>query len=134
MGEELPTAPGSIAWRDLTVPDAAAVQRFYSAVVGWRAEPFEGDFNMFVPGSTAPVAGICYRKGPNANLPSQWLMYVLVADLDRSVATATELGGRVVDGPRAVGSGRFCVVQDPAGAVVALYQSVPSAERDPPPG
>ncbi|HTT25341.1 MAG TPA: VOC family protein [Thermoplasmata archaeon] len=131
MSGELPTQPGSIAWRDLTVPDATAVQRFYAAVVGWRAEPFEGDFNMFVPGGTAPVAGICHQRGPNANLPAQWLMYVTVADLERSVATATNLGGRVVDGPRSVGSGRLCVIQDPAGAVVALFQPGPSGRPTP---
>jgi len=28
-----------------------------------------------------------------------------------------------IDGPRSLGTGRFCVIRDPAGAVCALYQS-----------
>ena len=31
------------------------------------------DFNMLRPGSGKPVAGICHARGPNANLPAQWL-------------------------------------------------------------
>jgi len=118
---EVPT-PGSIMWRDLTVPDAEAIQRFYAAVVGWRAEPFEGDFNMMAPGDPSPVAGICYARGANANLPPQWLMYVAVPDLAASVEAARRGGGTIVDGPRELGSGRLCVIRDPAGAVVALYE------------
>ena len=30
---------GSIVWRDLTVPDAAAIKDFYSQVVGWKSAP-----------------------------------------------------------------------------------------------
>ena len=41
-------APGTIAWWDLTVPDAALVRDFYSAVAGWEAEPVDmGDYSDF---------------------------------------------------------------------------------------
>ena len=121
------TAPpnGSIVWRDLTVPDAQVVRRFYAEVVGWRSEPLEGDFNMFAEGAAAPEAGICYARGPNAKLPPQWLIYITVPDIDRCVATATALGGRVIDGPRSAGNGRTCVIADPAGAIAALFQTGP---------
>ena len=37
------------------VPDAGAVHRFYSEVVGWKAEPVDmggySDFNLLAPGS-----------------------------------------------------------------------------------
>jgi predicted enzyme related to lactoylglutathione lyase len=32
-----------------------------------------------------------------------------------------ELGGKVLDGPRAMG-GKFACIQDPAGAICALWQ------------
>ena len=122
MSARPPPAPGTIVWRDLTVPDAGSLQQFYCDVVGWRSESFEGDFNMIPPGASDPVAGICHARGVNANLPAQWLLYVSVSDLDRSLRTAKELGGTVVDGPRPSGSGRLAVIQDPAGAVIALYK------------
>jgi predicted enzyme related to lactoylglutathione lyase len=123
MAEGEASRPGTIIWRDLTVPDAEAVQRFYASVVGWRAEPFEGDFNMLAPGDAAPVAGICFARGPNANLPPVWLMYVAVADLEESLRAVQEGGGALVEGPRGSPAGRFCVIRDPAGACIALYES-----------
>lgn len=127
MSEREVPRTGAIVWRDLTVRDAESIQRFYSEVVGWSAVPFEGDFNMMIPGEEGPVAGICHARGENSKLPAQWLMYVTVRDLDGSVLAATKGGGKVVDGPRAMGNARFCVIQDPAGAVIALLQPGMSA-------
>ena len=78
------------------------------------------DFSMVPPGTKAPVAGVCHARGPNANLPAQWLIYVSVPNLDASVKRCLELGGKIVDGPRAMGEKKFCVIQDPAGAVAGL--------------
>jgi predicted enzyme related to lactoylglutathione lyase len=129
MSENTPPA-GTIVWCDLTVPDAAAIRDFYARVVGWRAMPVNmgnyHDFNMFPPEGTDPAAGICYARGTNADLPAQWLMYVVVDDVDQSAADCVKLGGTVVSPPRGMMGGRFCVIRDPAGAVCALYQP-PSA-------
>jgi predicted enzyme related to lactoylglutathione lyase len=57
------------------------------------------------------------------------LAYVTVADLDESVARFQSLGGKILRPPQSMGpQGRFCVVQDPAGAVAALYESKESTE------
>jgi predicted enzyme related to lactoylglutathione lyase len=120
------TKVGTLAWRDLTVPDAETVRDFYKSVVGWGSQEtvMDGysDFSMIVPGTGEAVAGICHARGTNADLPPQWLMYVVVADLDRSMHNCAEGGGELIDGPRPLGQGRFCVIRDPAGAVCALYQ------------
>lgn len=117
-------APGSIAWHDLTVPDAERVRDFYARVVGWKAEPVEmegyADFNMTSGGK--PAAGVCHARGMNSALPAQWLMYIVVADLDASLAAVRELGGEVVAGPKGGGGARYAVIRDPARAVCALYQ------------
>lgn len=116
---------GQIMWIDLTVPNAAAVRDFYRAVVGWEPSPVDmgdyADFNMLPPGSDRPAAGICHARGSNANLPPQWLIYIIVEDVAAAAARCVELGGAVVDGPRAMGGSQFCVIRDPAGAVCALY-------------
>jgi predicted enzyme related to lactoylglutathione lyase len=119
--------PGAIAWIDLTVPDADRVRDFYAAVTGWTPVPVDmggyADYAMAPPGADQPVAGVCFKRGPNADLPSQWLIYVLVADLDASIARVAGLGGRVVAGPRDMGGqGRYCVIEDPAGAVAAIWE------------
>jgi uncharacterized protein len=115
---------GRITWQDLTVPDVASVLDFYKEVVGWGAEGHDmGDYEdycMQPAGTGETVAGICYARGTNANVPPQWLIYIQVADVEASAKRCLELGGKVIDGPRPMGRSNFCVVQDPAGAVCAL--------------
>ena len=122
---------GSIAWVDLTVEAAEEVRDFYASVVGWRASPVDmggyEDFTMVPPGSDEGVAGVCHARGPNAELPPQWLLYVVVAELEGSLARCRDLGGEIVAGPRAMAGGRMAVVRDPAGAVLALWQVPPEA-------
>ncbi len=118
---------GVIAWTDLTVRDAERVRDFYSQVVGWRSSEVSmgdySDFNMMAPGDDSPVAGICHKRGTNAGLPSQWLVYMVVEDLDRSTTRCTELGGRILVAPKKMGGqGAYCVIEDPAGAVAALFE------------
>lgn len=116
---------GTIAWRDLTVPDAARIRDFYSAVVGWHHEPQSmGDYDDYCmqrPDNGETVAGICHARGSNAKLPPQWLIYITVEDADASAEKAEANGGSIIDGPRDMGGGRFCVIKDPAGAVCALF-------------
>lgn len=124
-------AVGTVMHMDLTVPNAEEVRDFYQAVAGWSSQGLSmGDYDDYVMMDSAgnPVSGICHKRGENSNLPPQWLIYITVADMDASVAACTERGGAVVDGPRDMGGSRFCVVRDPAGAVVALFEV--SAEEE----
>jgi predicted enzyme related to lactoylglutathione lyase len=115
---------GTIIWRDLTVKNAKDVRDFYNQVVGWTASPHSmgdyDDYDIRPAGSDEVVAGICHARGVNENVPPQWLMYIVVEDVDASAARCRELGGDVLDGPREMGAHRFCVIKDPAGAVAAL--------------
>lgn len=127
MSENKRPEVGTIGWTDLTVHDADAIRDFYSRVIGWKALPVAmgdySDYNMTAPASGEPRAGICHKRGPNAGLPSQWLIYVTVANLNDSIAQCKELGGDVVSGPTSMGAmGRYCVIRDPAGAVVGLFE------------
>lgn len=115
---------GKIEWLDLTVPDAERIKNFYSNVVGWKSSEVDmgsySDFNINLPETGDTVAGICHARGSNANLPSQWLVYVRVENVKDSAAQCEKRGGKVLDGPRRMGGSDFCVIQDPAGAVMAL--------------
>ncbi len=120
---------GTIGWFDLTVPNADEVRDFYRAVVGWGVQECEmgeySDYTMTLPASGKGVSGVCWARGTNAGLPPVWLMYVTVADLDASIASVKELGGKVLAGPKGMGGARYCVIEDPAGAKLALYQPAP---------
>lgn len=124
MDDPNPPEVGSIVWRDLTVANAQELRDFYSQVVGWTytAHPMGNydDYNMNTPKSGETVAGICHAQGPNADLPPQWLLYIMVENVEESARRCVELGGQVVDGPRSMGESQFCIIRDPAGAVAAL--------------
>ena|SRR3982751_6501174 len=124
-----PARPGLVSWQDLTVADAEQVRDFYHAVVGWTPAPLSmGAYSDFVMrAGDEDVAGICHARGANADLPPVWLIYITVADLDHSMAECVRLGGSLVAAPRGYGSGRYCVIKDPAGAICALYQPLDAA-------
>jgi predicted enzyme related to lactoylglutathione lyase len=127
MSTPEPPKAGTIGWADLTIPNAEEVRDFYQEVAGWQPQPLDmggySDFVMSAPDGTA-VSGVCHARGGNAEIPPQWLIYITVADLDASLARCTELGGKILAGPKGSGgAARYCVIQDPAGAVAALYQA-----------
>lgn len=118
--------PGTMAWLDLSVPDAAAVRDFYTGVIGWTAEPapMDGYEDWTMAGADGEAAaGICYARGENAGLPPVWIPYFAVTDLDAAVSAATGAGGVVVAGPQRDGESGYAVLRDPAGATFAVFQA-----------
>jgi len=118
---------GSITWTDLTVPNAEEVKDFYSKVVGWESAPVSmgdyNDFNMNAPESGKTKAGICHNRGGNSQLPAQWLIYITVKSVDESATLCKENGGKVLVEPKEMSSyGKYCVIEDPAGAVCTLFE------------
>ena len=120
-------AVGSVGWMDLTVPDAPRLRDFYQDVTGWTpSEHSMGDYADYVMSDAGgkPVSGVCHARGGNASLPPQWLIYITVENLDRAMDRCRAGGGEVINGPRQAGEhGRFCVIRDPAGAAVGLFEN-----------
>jgi predicted enzyme related to lactoylglutathione lyase len=119
--------PGTLVGIDLTVEDARKLSSFYADVIGWipQEEDMGGyrDFGMLAPSSGAWVAGICHSRGMNADLPPQWMIYVAVEDLEAALSRCTASGGRALTSIKGTkGEGRYCVISDPAGAVLALAE------------
>ncbi|MBI4874654.1 MAG: VOC family protein [Acidobacteria bacterium] len=127
MADEPTPEPGQIGWCDLTVPNAEAIRDFYRKVVGWSSSGLDmggyEDYCMNLPASGRTVAGVCHARGVNAGLPPVWLVYITVTDLDESLRQCEAAGGRVREAPKGMGGhGRYAVIEDPAGAVAALWE------------
>lgn len=115
---------GSPVWIDLTVDNASEIRDFYQAVVGFGSEPLSmGAYDDYVmtDGDGTVRSGICHRRGSNASLPPQWLVYFAVADVDSATAECERRGGSVLERQNQGGQ-NFAVIRDPAGAVCALFQ------------
>ena len=127
MADETKIDIGTITWFDLTAENAEEIKDFYTNVVGWKSDPVKmngyNDYNMNKPGDNQTITGICHAKGGNANLPPQWLIYITVEKIDSSAKKCVELGGKIISEPKDMqGYGRYCIIQDPAGAVCALFE------------
>jgi uncharacterized protein len=122
MGERTSYAPGTFSWTDLATTDPERAKAFYQGLFGWEAED--------VPAGAAPytmlriggrdVAAL-YGRG-DIQHPA-WLSYVTVEGADAAAARTADLGGQVLQEPFDVfDSGRMALLQDPTGAVFAVWQ------------
>ena len=126
IGAEVVNVPGSLTMNQLNTTDTDAAERFYSELFGWRAEqvasgehPFWSLYNGDrLNGAMMPLPD----RQAQAGVPSHWLAYFTIADLDASVARIGELGGEVMVSPTPIPAGRFAVARDPQGAVFALFE------------
>ena len=118
---------GEMAWLDLSVKNAEQVKGFYQEVIGWTAAPCSmGEYNDYTMMSSSgeAVGGVCHAQGVNADLPPAWLPYFLVADIEKSTAQVVSQGGEMVSEIKSMGSDKYAVIKDPAGAVCAIYQKI----------
>jgi hypothetical protein len=75
---------------------------------------------MIDPKTNQVIAGICHKRDDNANIPSMWLNYMEVNSVKKTLEICLKNNGKVLDGPRKMGQGWFAVIQDPAGACMAI--------------
>lgn len=119
---------GTMAWLDLSVSNAKQVKSFYEDVIGWKTDNISmgayDDYAMLEPNNNEAVAGVCHAQGVNKDLPPAWLPYFLVADIAASIKAVQENGGTLVTEIKSMGSDKYAVIKDPAGAACALYQKI----------
>ena len=133
---------GRFAWYDLMTPDVDAAKSFYGKLIGWTITPFEGapePYDMWTA-SDGPIGGVMTlpEEAKAAGAPPHWLSYVVVPDVDAALEQAEQLGGATLHPSMEIPNvGTFGVLQDPQGAVIAVYTSsseAPGTDGQPPVG
>jgi predicted enzyme related to lactoylglutathione lyase len=124
-GAELVRETGALAWVELNARGVDVAKPFYPAVFVWTVETHDGEmvYHEFHLGSDSVGGMLSMPPQVPAEVPSHWLAYFGVDDVDASAQRAGELGGNVVAGPMDYPGGRFAVVLDPQGAVFGLMHS-----------
>ena len=107
---------------ELATEDVAAAKSFYGEMFGWTFSDNDmGNgmiYSTFKPDS-GPGGGLFTMPGR----PTAWLAYVGVEDVDAETEKAVSLGAKVLHGPHDIPNvGRFTVMTDPTGAVIAIFQ------------
>ncbi len=128
-GERL---PGKIVWHDLLTNDPAASKRFYGELFGWQFESVGSFAGMssdtaytLIRHNGRLIGGMIDTVALNNRTDiSQWVVVMSVEDVDVAAQSFTDNGGSVLTPPRDLQRrGRIAIVQDPAGALLALLQT-----------
>jgi predicted enzyme related to lactoylglutathione lyase len=132
IGAQLVNIPNTLTWNELQTPAVDAARAFYSAVFGWTYEVDENGY-VAVMQDNRVHAGMMQMTEQMAEVPPNWSTYILVEDVEAAAAKVSELGGNVIVPPTVAGEvGKFCVVQDPQGAIFSIIEYAGPAS--PPPG
>jgi predicted enzyme related to lactoylglutathione lyase len=122
IGAEVVNGHGALSMNQLNTSDPEAAERFYGELFGWRFDrvpdtetPYWGIFRGDrVNGGMMPLP-------PGAPMPSHWLVYFGIDDLDAAAGQIGSSGGTLMVEPRDVPGGRILVTQDPQGAFFGLF-------------
>jgi uncharacterized protein len=120
IGAGIVNQDGALSWNELATADLDASAEFYRELFGWEAQPFEGmDFPYrIIQNDGASNGGM---RPSQENEPTYWLVYFGTDDIDATLAKSSELGGTALTGPMDIGMGKIAILQDPQGAVFALF-------------
>ena len=122
---------GDFIWYELMTPDAEGAKAFYDSVVGWMISDPEPAYNGYrmigrsdgkFAGGVLPLTQEMQQHGARPT----WLGYICVSDVDASVASIEQGGGKALmpafDIPNV---GRVAMVTDPQGAPFYIMKPIP---------
>jgi uncharacterized protein len=121
--------PGSFCWVELGTSDQPGAKRFYNQLFAWTANdvPIGPDdfYTMFQLRARDVAAAYTLRADQRERgVPPHWMLYVAAKDADATSEKAASLGGKILAPPFDVFDvGRMAVIQDPTGAVFAIWQA-----------
>lgn len=113
---------GRFTWHELMTPDEDAARDFYPKITGWGTsvwEEGEEPYEMWMNGEV-PVGGLMDLPAPD--VPPCWLAYLSTPDLDATLDRVRSGGGTVLNQMAVPEVGRFAVLSDPQGGVVAVLE------------
>ncbi len=127
-GAQLLGAPNTFGWAELNSRGIDKAKPFYRKVFGWtekQSEMGEGgpEYTEFHLGGESIAGGMEMNPMVPAEVPSYWMVYFNVDDVDKSFTKATEAGGREMMAPQDFPGGRFAILSDPQGAAFGLLKT-----------
>ena len=113
---------GAVAWVECLSRDPAASGRFLEALLGWTSDE-RADGYVVLLADGRPAAGLmAMPPGAPPDAGSDWLVHFAVDDVAVACDRAVAAGGRVLEPVHDIAEGRFAVLADPQGAVLALFE------------
>lgn len=129
MQESPEYKPGTFCWVELGTTSGDAAKAFYTQLFGWDYvdNQMAPDMVYSMLQLNGKDVGALYQLSSEMRgqgIPPHWLSYVSVANADEAAGKVKAAGGILMKEPFDVFTvGRMAVVQDPTGAVFALWQA-----------
>jgi predicted enzyme related to lactoylglutathione lyase len=120
--------PGTFSWAELSARGIDKSKQFYRKVFGWgeKVSPMGeglGDYTEFKLGDESIAGAMEMNEMVPKEVPSYWLVYFGVADVDAAHKKAVDLGGKEMLPPQDFPGGRFSILSDPQGAAFGLLNA-----------
>ena len=120
----------TFGWAELSSRGVDKAIPFYQKVFGWTPKandmgPDAPPYTEFQLGGESIAGGQEMQAMVPAEMPSYWLVYFAVGDVDKSFKTATQAGAKELVAPMDFPGGRFAIVSDPQGAAFGLLKMAP---------
>jgi uncharacterized protein len=120
----------AFGWAELNARGVDKALKFYAAIFGWasKTSPMgEGQppYTEFLLGDDSIAGATEMNPMVPAEVPSYWMAYFNVGDVDGAFRTALDAGAREMLAPMDFPGGRFAILADPQGAVFGVLKSIP---------
>jgi hypothetical protein len=127
-GFEVSRKPGAYSWAELNSRGIGKAEQFYKKVFGWtdKKSPIgegQGDYTEFQLGGESIGGGMEMNPMVPEQVPSYWMVYFGVADVDKAHDKAKGLGAQEMVPPADFPGGRFSILSDPQGATFGLMST-----------
>lgn len=119
---------GAPSWVDLSTPDVAGSERFYTGLFGWSTATTTGPMGAYTIGSVGSfeVAGMMAHPADMEGRPALWTVFFTVNDAEATLATIDSVEGTIAQEAFEIpGGAHVGVALDPAGAVFAVVSGGP---------
>lgn len=115
-------------WAELNARGFQRDVPFYRDVFGWTAKDSGNEaqpYTEFQVDGQSVGGGFEMNQAMSSQMPSFWMVYFNVDDIDDAFRRATASGAREMVAPQDFPGGRFAMLTDPQGAAFGLLQMAP---------
>lgn len=111
-------------WADLSTFNIKTAKTFYKKAFNWRYREIDEGY-FFCETNGNPSAGLYTmpEKFQKINMPSFWMSYLQVDNIEQTVLEAEKHGAKIEIKPQSgLGGGKVALIRDPAGAGFTCYE------------
>src|SRR6266850_2377124 len=126
-GAQLYDKPNTMGWAELNSRGFKKAEPFYKKLFNWGEKKTPGvgenpEYTEFQVAGTSIAGGMEMNPMVPAEVPSYWMVYFNVDNVDKAFDKVIAEGGKEMLSPQDMPGGRFAIVSDPQGASFGLLK------------